>query len=468
MDDVVHELIHAEHGFVIAPAGCGKTEAIVRAVEATPEGRQLILTHTNAGVESLRARLRKRRVPPSKFDVATIAGWSLRWTAAYPARSGLETAMPRDDDWMQVYQAARHLLTYGFARSVVAASYDGLYVDEYQDCTVSQHEIVKALGRVLPVRVLGDPLQAIFGFRTDDPIVDWQDHVQGEFEALPPLEHPYRWAPHNKELGDWLVDVREALESGREIDVTEAPVDWRQKNPENQRAACYVSLRQPGSTVAIHNVASQCYHLARNLGRTPFGVVEEMECRRLMDWASAFDPAGGPRRSYLVLELAEGCATQVRAELATARGALERGGIPSISPRTKHAGIVAQLAVLAKSGSPADAARCMEAVEGLPGCHFFRRELWHEAKRSMRRLASGGATCLAQAAWEAREVTRQRGRRPEHRCVSRTLLIKGLEFDHSIILDADGMDVRNTYVALTRACQSVTVLSASPVLRPKP
>ena len=43
---------------IVAPAGYGKTELIVQSV-ACSEGRQLILTHTHAGVDSLRKRFKK-------------------------------------------------------------------------------------------------------------------------------------------------------------------------------------------------------------------------------------------------------------------------------------------------------------------------------------------------------------------------------------------------------------------------
>jgi DNA helicase-2/ATP-dependent DNA helicase PcrA len=51
--------------------------------------------------------------------------------------------------------------------------------------------------------------------------------------------------------------------------------------------------------------------------------------------------------------------------------------------------------------------------------------------------------------------------------VSRTVLVKGLEFDHALVLDADSMDAQNLYVAMTRGSRSLTVLSKRPVLCPK-
>ena len=50
--------------------------------------------------------------------------------------------------------------------------------------------------------------------------------------------------------------------------------------------------------------------------------------------------------------------------------------------------------------------------------------------------------------------------------VSRTLLVKGLEYDHAIVLDADKLDTKQLYVALTRGSHRLTILSRQPVLRP--
>lgn len=49
-------------------------------------------------------------------------------------------------------------------------------VDEYQDCTISQHKTAKALSRTVPVIVFGDPLQGIFDFGAE-PIVNWTNNV---------------------------------------------------------------------------------------------------------------------------------------------------------------------------------------------------------------------------------------------------------------------------------------------------
>ena len=49
---------HDGMGYVVAPAGFGKTHLIADAVKLSA-GRQLILTHTHSGVDALKKKLKK-------------------------------------------------------------------------------------------------------------------------------------------------------------------------------------------------------------------------------------------------------------------------------------------------------------------------------------------------------------------------------------------------------------------------
>jgi len=50
--------------------------------------------------------------------------------------------------------------------------------------------------------------------------------------------------------------------------------------------------------------------------------------------------------------------------------------------------------------------------------------------------------------------------------VSRPLLVKGLEYDHVIILNPEKYSAQELYVALTRGSKSVTIISNTVVLPP--
>jgi DNA helicase-2/ATP-dependent DNA helicase PcrA len=49
-----------------------------------------------------------------------------------------------------------------------------------------------------------------------------------------------------------------------------------------------------------------------------------------------------------------------------------------------------------------------------------------------------------------------------------TLLLKGLEAEVVVILNTDGLDARNLYVAMTRGSKNVIICSRSPILNPSP
>ena len=72
---------------------------------------------------------------------------------------------------------------------------------------------------------------------------------------------------------------------------------------------------------------------------------------------------------------------------------------------------------------------------------------------------------LAGAAVAAREQRRVIGRALPIRAVTSTLLAKGLESEHAVVLNADEMNGRHFYVAISRASHSVTIFSRSPVVR---
>src|SRR4051812_10047360 len=164
-DATVEALIDAKRGVVTAAAGCGKTEAIALAVcTLGAAGRQLVLTHTHAGVAALKRRMAKLNVPPSHYRIETIAGWCLRLAAHYPQLSGLTTTQPVAAEWGETYKAAHQLIQFSALREVVCATYGGVFVDEYQDCSIAHHQVIKVLAEILPCRILGDPLQGIFDF----------------------------------------------------------------------------------------------------------------------------------------------------------------------------------------------------------------------------------------------------------------------------------------------------------------
>jgi DNA helicase-2/ATP-dependent DNA helicase PcrA len=73
---------------------------------------------------------------------------------------------------------------------------------------------------------------------------------------------------------------------------------------------------------------------------------------------------------------------------------------------------------------------------------------------------------FSEAAEKYQTGFRRRGRPVGRRLIGTTLLVKGLEFDHAIILDAASLSRNELYVALTRGAKSLTIVSTTPTLHP--
>lgn len=457
-------LANSTFSATIAPAGCGKTHLIAQAVAEFGAGRELILTHTHAGVDAIRSRLRSFGASTECYYVDTIAGWALRLAAAFPTTSGITISRPRtNDDYRHIYAAAVRALEVEPIQRVIKSSYSGAFVDEYQDCTIDQHNLILSVGGQLPCRVLGDPLQGIFGFG-DNTIVDWDDNVSPYFEALPGPETPWRWANRNKELGVWLQRVRRALENGEAIDLANAPITWiRKKNTGRIIAECHRKANQrDDTTVLIRKWPRQCHDIANKLsGR--YSCIEPIQADELLGFAEKLDQLTGIERIVALIDFAGRCMTRVRSELRSLTDAIQNGRIPRLR---KHPQQVDALLAVGEDTAPALISQAIEMLKRMDGVIVYRHEMLRELARAIRLVEASDARDLSEAVWMVRNRTRMAGRDLWRCSVGTTLLVKGLEFDHAVVMDAHEFDARNLYVALTRGAKSLTVVSPSPVLRP--
>lgn len=447
---------------VVLPAGGGKTELIARAVKqnSAQGGCQLVLTHTHAGVAALRSRLQRLEVPRAAYRVHTLDGFALRLTRHYPVLACTTAVEPEGEEWDEVREGAAQVLRSRHLRRVVRESYSGLYVDEYQDCSTLQHGVVLRLGEELPTRIVGDPLQGIFEFAG---IVDWGKEVDSEFPRLAVTNVPWRWLRTNPALGRRLELIRQALVEGTAFRLQDgAGLDWRPNSRENQVLACLHSITESRDVVALQKWAPQCHKLAKQLNGA-FSSMEELACKDLLRAATTIDSAQDATSAAAFLQFAIGCMTNLPIGVSSALGLYRKGKRAQTTASRRDRGVYVALNTMADDPSPASFLTGMEALEGLPGTFIHRRECWYEMKRSLGILRSEPAiTTLQEAVLQVRDRTRRLGRRSERRTISRTLLVKGLEYDHAIVVDADQFDdPRHLYVALTRGRSRVTVLSKS-------
>lgn len=468
------DLFAIERGSVTAPAGCGKTQLIVETLSTHTQLQPiLVLTHTNAGVAALRVRLRRAGVPSAAYRISTIDGFAMRLIAKFPTRSGhnpeiLELHRP-NTDYPAIREAARQLLVAGHLVQPLRATYARLLVDEYQDCNVVQHAIVSSLAQTLPTCVLGDPMQAIFGFRGNQ-LVQWANEVQAEFPVAGELGTPWRWRLAGTEnLGQWLLSVRQQLQAGLPVDLGTAPAEvrWVQLNTgtevQQRLMAARTEAPHAQGTVLVIGDAINVQGRYQLTSQTPGAMtVEAVDLRDLVSFASQFDLRGVGPLSQLA-EFASSVMTGVGAAALRARVESLRGGRARTPPTPAEAEAVAFVA----EPTMERALRVLNAFSDQPGSRVYRPDVLHGCRAAMQD-AVGGATDLLSAAVRARERNRHRGRPVARRSVGSTLLLKGLEADVSVILYPELMTAQNLYVALTRGARQVVVCSPTPVLVPMP
>jgi DNA helicase-2/ATP-dependent DNA helicase PcrA len=453
-------------GYVIAPAGYGKTHLIAMAVKAASH-RQLILTHTFAGVNSIKAKMSTLGVPSSKYQIDTIASWSLRLCLAYPKTSSWKIENPTSKQWSKLYECCSGLLGKEFIRHVVKATYAGVYVDEYQDCSDLQHALVCALADFLPSRILGDPMQAIFDFDDGKPL-DWDASVYPHFNCLGQLETPWRWDNAGEpKLGAWLKAARKSLEQGQKIDLVNglpACVKRIHTDPQylamKQYSTLCKLLGDNASVIALHGGDQRSKYKTHLLARTMagrFSSIEEVEGKDLFTFVKQLDTAQTAKdRFLLVYKFAKKCFTGVDKALTAGT---KRGNVAKETTATRYPLPLAAANLYLTAQTSENLKAFILVLKANPETFAYRRDLLYRFLNVLKIHIDGeGATLLESANLYQREM-RHRGRPISHqKLIGTTLLVKGLEYDHAVILDADSLGAKDLYVAMTRGSKSLTII----------
>lgn len=468
-----YDLFAYARGSITAPAGCGKTQIIADTLmEQRGPKPVLILTHTNAGVTALRLRMQRGNVPPSAYRIATLDGFAMRLVAMFPMRSGLvpEVLQLRNPaaDYVAIRQAALQLVANGSLHDSLVATYVLLIVDEYQDCNLVQHAFVTALSAVLRTCVLGDPMQAIFGFR-GNALVDWNGHVLQQFPRIGELNRPWRWINAGTEgFGQWLLECRQTLQAGGSIDLRQIPpqVTWIQlqaATADRQRlgAAMTQAVSPTGQVLVIgdsRNVNGRRHMASQMPGAS---TVEPVDLGDLTNFGIVFDLQAAMALTHLV-RFAASVMTQVGASTLLPRlDSLRRG-----SARTAPS--IAEGALMAFAAEPSHprAANALRTLADQQGARVYRPDVFYGCLRALQ-MAGNGTCSFADATVRERERNRHDSRPLARRAIGSTLLLKGQEAEVAVIPHPESMDARHLYVAMTRGSARLVICSLTPDLVPQ-
>lgn len=204
------EFINSDQSFLEAYAGHGKTTAIADCLlQSAPDSHFLILTHTHAGIASLLKKFKSKNVPSPKYQLETIDGFAQRIVLSQQGDKNLPSQ--EDKKYFKVaVEICEDLLKSKRIQYVMGITYNGVFVDEYQDCSPQQHQMILTLTQNIPLHCLGDHMQGIFSFG-DESIVDL-DRDLFFFHKFHSLTFPWRWYPNNLPLGNKIKAMREELE----------------------------------------------------------------------------------------------------------------------------------------------------------------------------------------------------------------------------------------------------------------
>lgn len=462
---------------VVMPAGAGKTHLLAATAKHIVDGggKVLVITHTNAGVHAVAARLKRFGVTTG-IHVTTITSLAFRLARAYPVLG--ERIVPRvmvPDDSQSYVQAATRALASAHVQAVLRASYTHVLVDEYQDCNTEHHAMVLRIKDAVGcVGVFGDPLQAIFGFSEELP--DW-DEVLREFPEYPDITpEPRRWAGHNEDLGKWLIEIRSHLSAGRvlQLDNPKYPPGVRftdtSGNYQGVTNAARSALSLPADeTVLIISArhAASGRSIAGQLDGL-YTVMEEVAGSFIGSWLTKLLNAEPEGYASWLFDFTKKCHAKHGVLDPDPLGKCYRRGetgshlLASSAKREPARIAIEAIDRVVVNPTLRELASAMDVIPSATGIRLHSHEAWYDAKTAIRGAAAQGGdkSLLHTELAKARDSLRHAGRRERRRIISRTLLVKGLEYDHVIIADVGNhTEVNDLYVALTRARKSIHLLA---------
>jgi DNA helicase-2/ATP-dependent DNA helicase PcrA len=471
-EETYKRFVTTEKSLIIAPAGYGKTHTLAESLKHVRE-KQLVLTHTHAGVSALKEKLKLLNVPLSNYQVETISSFAQKYSKAFNYGGEFPEQKNSIEYYPHIIKKATKLFKKKSVQDVLRITYSGLFVDEYQDCTLQQHEMILALSNTLPTHILGDPLQGIFGFR-GQTLVDFNIDLD-QFTITEELNVPWRWNKTNEELGKSMHKARTELEKGSidfscfknsaEILIVDDSNDlinpkkeynkliWRLINSEKD-----LLLIHPNSANINGRIS-----LSKRFKRR-FSIIESIDDKAFYEYAEKLDALKLSESLYLDIALfvkgspVRGKSTR-KNTLLTGLSTFIKDKKPQRSNDPQKSKVILLLNETLNEFSFLKLSKLFRTFRELGGVNYYRKELFWDLIKSLE-IAHHENISVLEAMENLRNLKRRNGKKVSGKLIGTTLLTKGLEFSTVVVLNAhEFKDKNNLYVALSRASNKLIIIS---------
>lgn len=288
------------HKLTIAGPGAGKTTRMVESIiedlpNLTPYRFMAAITYTNAATDNIISKLNGRVKMPNNLFVGTIHSFLIRFILhpyGYLCNMTPQNKkyidqvfgyMKTEEQKNQIRTKADELVEKGLITydkvlelsykiisendqiaNVVGYRLQFLFVDEYQDSRLYQHNIIERLMRDdNKIELIGDPCQSIYGFQyeqsqlRDEPSpASFQETpiIKSQEEGNFAVEH----SPLNYRSTDNIVKLLNSMNGGLQ--------DYRSNHPEENHPIYYLSSTKPDEILSRFNELLVTHQLQKEVG----------------------------------------------------------------------------------------------------------------------------------------------------------------------------------------------------------
>lgn len=440
-----------KNGIIIAPAGCGKTESIVNLIkEYTGDKKILVLTHTNAGIENIERRLRKKKISTKKCNIYTIASFCSIYVTAFRVTSKIY-----DNSYEQIYSKMDELMNNNHIKNIIKNTYELMLVDEYQDCNLIQHSIIRKVSKLISYKIYGDPLQAIYNFEKTN--IKFEHIINKDYELLENMTYPWRWKNCNYEMGNWINLSREKLIENDLNIFNSLPNGVEVFKYDNYQDLCKKAIQfsyYNGRNVILFNLENQANTFCKKLGGR-FFFQEEIECKALKNLIEYIDNKNVLGIVKEFIKISKMCFTNFLTEYNNVVNKVEKNNFDFKGLKTNKelANLISTAIVEFKLQTLIEMADVIDKDTNLK---LYRKELWEVLKKLLKELLANNRTAKETIILIRNSKINNNNFKYKN-MVSRILLVKGLEFENVFIVNPDELTKELLYVAISRPTQRLII-----------